>query len=373
MTPRHIWVTSVLVLSSMACSVFTTGLQGSRPTASAPAENDVDRDEVADSQDNCPLTANPEQDDSDSSGVGDACESPWTPGLAFQSPLGIIQASVDDRLRPMRFASQGSLLEFAWSADATTVELTMPGWGEDGRVRLLVDLSDAGVLAALDALEDLPGAEEIRIWLAANPQRVSDVARGAEPAPQPSVPATSGLTPLDFHASFGRSPSAQSGIKPYLDQLALQASIAIDVLAAFYEQHPVSTDPSIEAARASLNAVSYALSAFFMGQVLSCEAACSSSCRVPCSQGACSVFAPRPFCTLTSEMRCIALGGLFDRGAGCPSACWLSTERSQPACEMLDDPTCRGIGQLANQQGRGFDVTPVPCPGQTCDDPMCAP
>jgi hypothetical protein len=76
MTHRHVLLASALVLLSMGCSLLTTGLQGSRPTASAPVERDVDRDGVEDSQDNCPLTANPGQEDSDRSSVGDACESP---------------------------------------------------------------------------------------------------------------------------------------------------------------------------------------------------------------------------------------------------------------------------------------------------------
>jgi hypothetical protein len=374
MTPRHVWVASVLILSSMSCSLFTTGLHVSQSTASTPRASDVDRDGVEDLQDNCSLTANGGQEDGDRNGVGDACESPWDSGLAFQSPFGIIQASVDDRLRLLRIAGQGSLLEFNWAADATTVDLAILQSGEDGRVRLPVDLSDAGLLAALDGLKELPGAEEIRTWLAANPQRVHDVARGAEPAPQPTTPPTSGLTPVDFQASFARLPAAQVGVETYLDQLAIQGAIAMEVLAAFNEKNPVGSDPSVETARALLNSVSYALTAVYMGQYLSCEVSCTTTCRIPCAYpGACNVFAPRPFCTLTSALRCMALDGAFSPGEACPSACWLSTERSQPACEMLDIPTCIGIGQRANQGGMGFDVTPVPCPGQTCDDPMCAP
>ena len=68
---RHVWVTSALVLSSMACSLFTTGLQGNRSTASTPRESDVDRDGVVDAQDNCPLTANPGQDDGDGNRLGE--------------------------------------------------------------------------------------------------------------------------------------------------------------------------------------------------------------------------------------------------------------------------------------------------------------
>ncbi len=68
---RHVWITSALVLSSLACSLFTTGLQGNRSTTSAPVDSDVDHDGVEDSRDNCPLTSNPGQDDGDGNRLGE--------------------------------------------------------------------------------------------------------------------------------------------------------------------------------------------------------------------------------------------------------------------------------------------------------------
>jgi hypothetical protein len=374
MTHRHVWLASALVLSSLGCSLLAGGVQGSRPTASVPAENDVDHDTVADSRDNCPLTANSGQEDGDASGIGDACESPWAPGLAFTDAAGIIQLSVDERLRPVRIAGQGGLLDFGWSADATTVDLTIAGPAGSWHTRLAVDLGDLALLAALDAWGDLPGAEELRSWVAANPQRVYDVARGAEPAPQPSTPGSAHLTPPDVLVSCARAPSTQSIVREYLDQLYLQAMIAIDAGATLVEQHPQEVDPTFAYARLILEATTDAMAAVAMGQYLSCEVNCTASCRVPCRvQGACNVYNPKAYCTTTSKPQCGSLGGLWSPDEDCPNACWISTDRSPPTCVMIDIPTCRDMVNRANQQGRGYDVTPVPCPGQNCDDPICAP
>ena len=51
------------------------------PDLPDPTKIDTDKDGIVDAEDNCPLVPNPEQEDADASGYGDACEA-----LAFISP-----------------------------------------------------------------------------------------------------------------------------------------------------------------------------------------------------------------------------------------------------------------------------------------------
>lgn len=275
----------------------------------------------------------------------------------------------------MRIAGQGGLLELGWSDDATAVELTIAGPEGSAHTLLAVELSDHALLAALDARKDLPGAEELRTWLAANPDRVSDIARGAVPAPQLSAPGSSRLTNPDILVSFGPAPSAQSIVKQYLDALHLRTMIAIDVGATLVGQYPQEVDPTFAYARVMLEATSDAMAAFAMGQYLSCEVNCTASCRVPCTpQGACKWYEPEFRCEIVSKAVCDGVGGAWHPDESCPiAACWISTVRSPRTCVMIDVPTCRDMVNRANQQGRGYDVTPVPCPGYSCDDPICVP
>jgi len=289
MTPRHVWVASALVLSSMACSVFTTGLQGSRPTASAPAENDVDRDEVGDSQDNCPLTANPGQDDGDGNRLGDSCDAPSAGGLAFVGDEGVTQLIADERLRPTEIVTPSAHITLVWSDDASRVVLTVDDGVSSASFPLEIDLGDEALLGALEAGERETGEDlgSLRAWIGRNPGRIRAMARGEAPPPT--------LFPMpksDRPGGQGRlavipKPDTLVDIEDYLYVLAdmsIQAEYTWDT---FAEAHP-ELEPATATARNALADIWIAANILFNQQERACHP-CSAACKIPCAldTGAC--------------------------------------------------------------------------------------
>ena len=62
---------SAAALSCVLLLIFL-GVQGCPPAPPPPV--DTDNDGLTDDQDNCPNTPNPDQEDTDGNGVGDACQ-----------------------------------------------------------------------------------------------------------------------------------------------------------------------------------------------------------------------------------------------------------------------------------------------------------
>src|SRR5205809_6791704 len=69
-------ISAVLLASSFNAAPTASGFSGFRaPTArQVSAGPDSDGDGVPDSQDNCPLIPNPDQQDTDGDGIGDVCD-----------------------------------------------------------------------------------------------------------------------------------------------------------------------------------------------------------------------------------------------------------------------------------------------------------
>jgi hypothetical protein len=81
---------------------------------------DSDGDGVLNSIDNCPLTANPDQTDTNGNGIGDVCDAPFPDGFAYVTPKGVVQIKTDACLRPTTILSPDALLTLSWSEDCTT-------------------------------------------------------------------------------------------------------------------------------------------------------------------------------------------------------------------------------------------------------------
>lgn len=386
--PRHAWITSALILSSLACSLFATGLQGNRSATSTPVERDVDRDGVQDSQDNCPLTANPDQDDDDGNRLGDICNAPSAGGLAFVSDEGVTQLVADDRLRPTQIVTPSVRLNLTWSDDASGVVLTVDDGVSSASFPLEIDLGDEALLAALEAGEEETGEDlgKLREWIGQNPGRVQALARGEAPPPT-LFPAPKSYRP-GGHGRLAESlkQDATVDIEDYLLVLAVSSMNAEYAWDTFGEAHP-ELEPAIANARNALADVWIAANILFSEQERACHP-CSAACRIPCAldTGACftdpdrfgSASDPGP-CHMTTARDCG--NGVHLPDERCPSACWFTNPElahlpASERCTMTGFGTCWEIPLRANEQqrgGRGLNVTTLFCEGRTCSDPMCTP
>jgi len=388
MTPRLVWEISVLVLASMGCSLFRAALPDSRSTASAPVERDVDRDGVQDSLDNCPLTANPGQDDGDGNRLGDSCDAPSAGGLAFVGDKGVTQLIADERLRPTQIATPSAHITLAWSDDASHVVLTVDDGVSSASFPLEIDLGDEALLAALEAGEKETGEDlgSLREWIGRNPGRIRAMARGEAPPPT--------LFPMpksDRPGGQGRlavipKPDTQVDIEDYLYVLAVLSMNAEYTWQTFEDAHP-ELEPAIATASNALLDIFIAGNILFNEQERACHP-CSAACKIPCAldTGACfddparygNPSDPGP-CHMTTAQGCGY--GVHLPDERCPSACWytnpeLANLPASERCVMTGYGTCWEIPLLANEQrrgGRGLNVTTLFCEGRTCSDPMCAP
>jgi hypothetical protein len=385
---RHVWIAGALVLSSLACSLFTTGLQGNRSATSAPVDGDLDHDGVEDSRDNCPLTSNPGQDDGDGNRLGDSCDALSAGGLAFAGDEGVIQLILDAHLRPTEIVTPLAHITLAWSDDAGSVVLTVAGAVGPASFPLEIDLGDEALLAALKVGEKETGEDLalLRQWIGRNPGRIQAMARGEAPPPA-LLPAPISYRP-GGHGRLAESSrqDATVDIEDYLLVLAVASMNAEHAWVTFGEAHP-ELEPAIANARNALADVWIAANILFNEQERACHP-CSAACRIPCAldTGACftdparfaSPSDPGP-CHMTTARGCG--NGVHLPDERCPSACWytnpeLANLPASERCAMTGYQTCWEIPLRANEQqrgGRGLNVTTLFCEGRTCSDPMCAP
>jgi hypothetical protein len=103
-------------------------------------------------------------------------------GFTYSTAAGQILHEVDERLRPTRISGQGETVTFVWADDSSSFEVTVDDGSEVVTQTVVMDLSDAGLLAAVAALETRTGTDQsaLRDWLAANPGAVGRVLRGEE-------------------------------------------------------------------------------------------------------------------------------------------------------------------------------------------------
>jgi len=378
-------LTLLVVLMIISCSL---GARLPTPTATTPpaAPFDSDGDRVPDAGDNCPITPNPDQADADANGLGDPCDAPFLDGFAYLTPQGVVQSSVDERLRPAKIVAPDGTITFVWSEDASRVDLIVEAAGESKTFTLEIDLSDAALLAILDATEAETGQDmsAMRAWIAENPGRVLAVARGEQPpprlAPTPgsSLPAGKVLLPIP------KNPAAQdqqTDAEDYIDSLIIYLAIARTALYDFDEQHPFSQIGGHEwayyTARDLLANQVLNRQFFLLYMENNCLSNCTARCPVDCSsysnKGACYPNFPNPPCYEYLGADCDMIqGAVYHRGQACPSACWaFAPGWTEPQCFWIDKPTCE---DLARSVERGGHVNrTVWCgTGRTCDEPICS-
>jgi hypothetical protein len=76
--------TDLVVLDDFIYAEPTAAPSGGGPGGGPPAPTDTDGDGAADTSDNCPLAANPDQADGDHDGVGDLCDAPTLGALGIK-------------------------------------------------------------------------------------------------------------------------------------------------------------------------------------------------------------------------------------------------------------------------------------------------
>jgi len=380
-------LTLLVVLMIIGCNL---GARLSTPTAtSSPAAPlDSDSDQVSNVDDNCPITPNPDQADTDANGLGDSCDAPFLDGFAYLTPQGVVQSSVDERLRPAKIVAPDGTITFVWSEDASRVDLIVEAAGESKTFTLKIDLSDAALLAALDAAEAETGQDlsALRTWIAENPGRVLAVARGEQP-PHRLAPTPGAFLPAGkFLLAIAKNPAVQdqqTDVDDYLDSLDFNIAFALRAYYDFIEHYPRldPLDPGAESREITRNILSnnwYVAVSHARDQVDNCEKLCTSACAIDCGgyggKGACYPNFPNPPCYEYLGADCVMIqGAVFHRGQACPSACWaFSPGWTEPVCFWIDKPTCV---DLARSVERGAHVyRTVWCgTGRTCDEPMCSP
>lgn len=380
-------LTLLVVLMIISCSL---GARLPTPTATTPpaAPFDSDGDRVPDAGDNCPITPNPDQSDADANGLGDPCDAPFLDGFAYLTPQGVVQSSVDERLRPAKIVAPDGTITFVWSEDASRVDLIVESAGKTKTFTLEIDLSDAALLATLDAAEAETGQDlsALRAWIAENPGRVLAVARGEQPPPRLAPTPGSSLPAGKVLLAIPKNPAAQeqqTDAEDYIDSLIIYLGIARTALYDFDEQHPFSQIGGHEwayyTARDLLANQVLNRQFFLLYMENNCLSNCTARCPVDCGsyshKGACFTNYPQISpCYEIPEQECANIdGGVFYHGQGCPGACWVIAGRrggrgEVTGCYELDEKSCR------EWPSRGTDLTFLAfCPDQTCSEPMCSP
>ena len=380
----------------ISCSL---GARLSTPTATTPpaAPFDSDGDRVPDADDNCPITPNPDQADADANGLGDPCDAPFLDGFAYTTPQGVVQSSVDERLRPAKIVAPDRTITFIWSEDASRVDLIVEAAAESKTFTLEIDLSDAALLAILDAAEAETGQDlsALRAWIAENPGLVLAVARGEQPpprlAPTPGSSLPAGISLLaianpavqdqqtdvdDYLVSLAIASDDADAVWDYIVRLTLESFDADAVWKNFLDA-PYEGDPEEwERTKNILFDNMMYRSMLQTDQVDNCLISCNHHCAIDCGsgQGACFTMFPMISpCHESNEQECGRVSGVFYLGQTCPGACWIIAGRRGGRGEVIgcyewDEKSCR------EWPSRGTDLTFLAfCPDQTCSEPMCSP
>ncbi|MCC6301077.1 MAG: thrombospondin type 3 repeat-containing protein [Anaerolineales bacterium] len=366
----------LVVVTIMSCS-----LVGNLPTRTAttpPAiPSDPDGDTLPNAEDNCPLTANPDQADANADGLGDACDAPFLRGFAFSTPQGVVQSIMDERLRPTKLIAPEGTIAFIWSEAASRVDLVVEIAGASRDFTVEIDLSDQALLAGVEAAAAETGKDlsALRAWVIENPGRVQAVARGEQPPPQIEPTPASSQSEGSARIASVIFPAAQDpefgDVQIYIAILAELYFVADRSLAGFRSQHPEERGSG--SAEYFLLLQKNALLDLWLTQEHNCITTCTSLCSMVCmpgggEEGACFTDYPNlsPCFTNTGQDCANIEGAVFYPGQACPGACWISAG-GLTDCQETDEETCR----LIPERSAGNPTTRF-CSGQDCDMPMCS-
>lgn len=358
--------------------VDQVGQDGITPTAeadAAPGPSDADRDGVPNPVDNCPLSPDAGQADSDGNGVGDVCDVPFAGGFAFRTPDGVVQLRTDDRLRPAQIVAPAAQVTFVWSDDAIWLTLIAQADGHYSSTTMEIDLSDAAVMVAIDAVEAESGnaMAALRSWLRDNPGRVLAVASGEQLPTAPENAGASSSRVLHVRARVLPPLDELPHVRRYLDNLILASDNVIVAYHQYQLAHPELT-LAASLTRNVLYDTMITVTSFVDRELRNCNP-CSPRCHIDCGAGEGACFTDHPNaspCYENLEQDCAAFGGVFYLGQTCPFACWLFSD-GWSDCEMLTREDCMAIPGRSKASGGLGNITTRFCDGHRCSAPVCSP
>lgn len=151
--------------------------------------------------------------------------------LVYASSQGEVVVDVDARARPTRIEGLNETLTFTWAPDGLTANVTLTKNGTTTTVPVVVDMSDAALLAAAVAYEaqEQVNLTPLKTWLAANPGVVQAITSGATAPPDLLLPPIRSGTPNSKATLATLSQSAGSpyeNASVFLDRVLKVATFA---------------------------------------------------------------------------------------------------------------------------------------------------
>ncbi len=294
--------------------------------------------------------------------------------LDIVSEAGKVQMTVDERFRPTTISGSDLQLQLNWADDSSTVSLAITINGETTLETVALDLSDTGIVAAIDEIEPINGldASVIRSWIAANPGRFARVMRGEEAIGSLNDPfAKSSL--LRPHA---KPKVATTNIaRRVLGDGFTIASAAIFAVQAGAFILKIGTITTLTIAASAVMAIAavgaVVLIALLIWDFLlncdPCTLACFYNCDLddPPSSACCM---PSGVCVMLSQSTCTSFNGTFYGGQACDTdtcgpllpvrACCMP----DGSCQEANNTECTIIGGLFLSSFDCADASPCAAP-----------
>jgi hypothetical protein len=397
-------------LARLACLISAFALTGCNPTAPVPSGGndgsddgrcaapgelgaiDTDGDGLADPCDNCPVSGNSDQTDSDDDGIGDACSGTDIRDVAFTTEDGIVEITLDDRLRLSQAAGPDGAVALEWAEDSSSVDATFTVEDQTVTLSISMDFSDEALSAAIDDAEGETGLDlsALRDYIAANPGEILGIVQG-----EISIDAKRRVTALSSNHKL--QPQLQDNGESEVDRFLLGFNRAELILrrtalsiarqlALIVAQDPGQT-ALIEAIRGSIRVMANAANQMhdlYVDQQRECLM-CTEYCEVDCEEevqpgdellGACCRYVDEiSMCHVFDEAECTSPpnNGRFFPGMTCDEvvcqvgACCIDADLPADLLPMCADTT----RELCDQSHNPPVIYTTFYVNQECADVIC--